>query len=205
MHINRPLQILFTFLTVMFIRGESSEAQWNLEKTDGNFRVYLHENWKSNHTYKAEGLYNDSMDNLYSFLLNFRNYPHWINYCSGVELLYAKRDSLYIYYSYYDLPWPLADREAISELRITQLSDSVIHVISLPSDTNFRSDEKALRVTQYFESFTIKAISEEKVLFRMQGSYDPGGYIPNWVVKKFLTEGPYDILLNIKEALIGGE
>jgi len=60
-------------------------------------------------------------------------------------------------------------------------------------------------VTQYFESFTIKAISEEKVLFRMQGSYDPGGYIPNWVVKKFLTEGPYDILLNIKEALIGGE
>lgn len=201
MNFRHYILILILLLITSLFFPLSAKGQWILQKNHPNYKVYLHEDWKENHSYKAEGIYNVSADILYRFLIDFDRYPQWINYCSKAELLQVKKNEHYIYYAFYDLPWPLANREAVTELTIRRDDEGVITVNSSPAVIEFESRVHAILVNEYHESFSLIPINEEAVLFKMQGSYHPGGYIPNWIIRKFLTEGPYDILLNIENQI----
>ena len=176
-------------------------GQWMMVKNDSNFKVFLHEDWKENQSYKAEGIYDVPIDSLYQFLLTFSNYPKWVNYCSSVAVLQSKEDLHYVYYAFYDLPWPLANREAVSEIKIDRTSDGRIKVNSGPAEIVHTYNSRAVIVKNYHETFELIPIGNTKVLFKMQGNYHPGGFIPDWVVKKFLSEGPMDVMKKIRTEL----
>ncbi len=176
-------------------------GQWIMVKNDSTFKVFLHEDWKENQSYRAEGIYNVPIDSLYQFLLAFNNYPNWVNYCSSVDVLMAEKDLKYVYYAFYDLPWPLANREAISEIKIDRISDGRINVSSNPADIVHKQNSRTILVKKYHETFELIQLEKNSVLFKMKGNYHPGGYIPDWVIKKFLSEGPLDVLKKIKNEL----
>jgi hypothetical protein len=192
-------QRIITLVSIIaFMQLIPLSGQWILVKNIGNYKVYLHEDWKENQSYSAEAVFQVPIDTLYQFLLDISNYTEWINYCTVAKLLDAKKDQHYIYYAFYDLPWPLANREAVTEIRISKTEDGIIKVSSLPAAVSFENHSRSILVNKYHESFILTPISEVAVKFQMQGSYHPGGFIPIWVIKKLLTEGPYDILVNIR-------
>lgn len=188
-----------------FILPLQTIGQWLPVKADTSFKVYLHKDWKENRSYKAEGRYQVPIDTLYRFLTDFSGYTRWINYCTEVDLLYANKDKHYIYFAFYDLPWPLSNRKSISEMKITIHENGIIQVDSAPIDLEYETHSRATLVNRYREKFELIPIDKNSVLFRMQGSYYPGGFIPDWIIKKFLSEGPYDVLQNIKKEVEKGD
>jgi hypothetical protein len=191
---------VFAYVSALFINffPLPGSGQWLLVKEDSNFKVYLHEDWKENQTYRAEGIFHVSTDSLYRFLIDYSRYPSWVNFCIRTELIDSQQDAYYVYYALYDLPWPLADREAVSKIEISKYAGGKIEVNTSPANTKYESNTRARYVKNYHEKFTLTTLSEKKVLFTMQGSYHPEGYFPDWVIRKFLTEGPYDVLKKIK-------
>ena len=185
---------LLLFLGLQFI---SVKAQWTKVYQKSNISVYQKDTDDGFIYYKAQTIFNVSIDSLYSFFIDFQNYPNWVNYCSSIEVIESVADSMYIYYSYFDMPWPARNRDAISILSIEKGTHK-INVVSRPSKVAYKDRTNTIRVSQFEEKYELIEISEYQTRFIMQGTYDPGGLIPDWTIRKMLKYGPYDVLTKVK-------
>ncbi len=196
MRIQLKRVIVTTFLMLVF-NGVIS-AQWTLVTNKDNIKVYSKPSGKGMSFYKAEAIINTHIDTLYTFFVNFSLYPKWVNNCSYVDVLKQEKDSLYVYYSFFDMPWPASDRDGISKLAITHVSPGLIRVKSKAVEWTYPKKQDVIRLTRFEEKYVLNQISPGKVKLEMQGAYDPGGAVPDWLVKRLLVYGPYDVIVKIR-------
>ena len=190
----------FALIFILYLQsGSYISNEWDLAIEREGIRVYLHQNWKENSTYKAEGVVDVPQNQLYAFLSDIKNYPHWINGCMFTRVLYSNSELHYRYYATYDLPWPLRNRDAVADLTIRKLPDGKILATIQAIDTDTLQSGEYVRETNFSEKYELIP-EEQTTILRMQGSYTTSAYLPDWVIKKFLTWGPYDTFLSIRKA-----
>lgn len=194
---SRSLQRLFIIVLLIFF-SELVYGQWEIVYEKNDILVYNKPTQNRNCDYMANALINTSIDSLYKFLINFENYPKWVNYCARLDMLQKIPDSLYIYYSFFDMPWPFTNRETISRLLVIERHPNEIKVSVKPHKPKYKSRPGCIWVNHFHESYLIRKISDGKTEITMIGEYDPGGFIPNVLLRKMLKYGPYDILMKIK-------
>ncbi|MBA7657136.1 hypothetical protein ES703_65067 [subsurface metagenome] len=185
----------------LFFLPVSLQAQddWKLVRQDKDIKVYLHKSWKENKTYRAEAIIKAPIDTVYHFLTDFHNYINWVYNCKKIEVIEEEKDVKYVYYAYYDLPWPFTDRDAISVHRIIHYTDGRKDVKSTPGNDYLPVEEDVIRIEEFEEYYQLIPLSDKTMHLKMKGKYDPGGYIPDWLVKQFLSMGPLDALQEIKK------
>lgn len=176
-----------------------AQDEWELTKQDENIKVYLHKSWKDNGTYKAEAIINAPIQVVYEFLIDFDNYINWVYSCEKIEVLLAEKDEKYAYYAYYSIPWPFSDRDAVSVLEITHHSNGNIEVISKPGIGYKPVVENAIRINEFGEHYEYIPLSANSTRVKMTGNYDPGGKLPDWLIKQFLSMGPFGALKEMKK------
>ena len=189
------------FNYIIFILISSSSLQdWEPVRNEEYIKVYKQTSDESRiHEYKAEAVINTSIDSLYLFFLDFDNYHTWIPSCTKSKLLLSNSDTAFVYYARYDLPWPFTDRDAYSLITIKKNKD-VIEVVSIPYVTENTENQKGIvRVKEYEENYRLERLADDKVIFYMQGRYNPGGYIPAWLANKFIKYGPFDVIKSIQK------
>lgn len=151
--------------------------------------------------YKAQATIDTSIEELYVFFTDFQNYTKWVNNCTFIDLIDEIPDSVYIYYSYFDMPWPAMNRDVLSKLSIQHVSPQHIIVQSEPIKYDYPRKANAIHIVEFKEQYTLKEMETEKVYLEMQGSYNPEGYVPDWLLRKMLKYGPYDVILKIRSEL----
>lgn len=190
----------FVFCIVFYLHpGSYEDNDWVRVVDRDGITVDLHTEWKSTLTYRAQGSLPVSREKLFLFLTDVGGYTDWVNGCT-VSVLLEKKPGSYVYYSYYDLPWPLQDRDAVSRVTLREVGNGIVAEIEAVNTDTLTADG-ALRIKNFSERHVLIQTGENTTLMKMQGSYDPGGYLPGWVIKKFLTWGPYDTLLAIRRQL----
>lgn len=194
-YINIRLIFLFTFC----LSSTNTIAQWKLVYEKDDTRVFNKPSENGMSFYKVETIINSSISDLYTFFTNFSDYPLWVSNCSYVKVLRQIPDSNYIYYSYFDMPWPATDRDGVSDLTIDFYGTDSIVVSSVPSKHYIPLKNNVIRVDNFKESYTLTKLTTNSVFLSMEGGYDPGGFIPEWLIKKMLKYGPYDVVIRIKK------
>ena len=176
-----------------------SYCQWEEVLDKNQIQVYTKAPDSNMFHYKSVGTINGPIDSLYHFLTNFSFYPNWVNYCSETELIDSIPDSEFHYYCHFDMPWPARNRYAIVHLKIEWSADSsIIKVNTKASKRIFKPEQTGLQISEFREYYSIEQLSDNKVRFTMQGSYNPKGTIPLKWITKMLKWGPYDTLIKIR-------
>jgi hypothetical protein len=196
---NKTYYIKFILVLFFIQSGSSSFAQWTLVLDKDDIRVYTKPTARELNYYKVETTINTQIEKLYKFFTNFSNYPKWVNNCSSVDVLEQTIDSNYIYYSYFDMPWPASDRDGVSDLKIVKLTSDTILVYSTPATLETPKKKNVIRVENFEERILLIKESENSVFLTMEGGYNAGGLIPDWLVRKMMKYGPYDVVVKIKK------
>jgi hypothetical protein len=58
-----------------------------------------------------------------------------------------------------------------------------------------------VRIKNYWQSWTIEPAGSGVLHFTLEGSVDPGGSIPSWIVNMVIADTPLSIMRQVQEQL----
>lgn len=105
-----------------------------------------------------------------------------------------------ITYNWGNAPWPVADRDNITRSIFTKTGNQVkVSMTSIPDFIPKKSGIVRVPRSEGYWLFIDQGNGIIKVV--QQSVADLGGNVPDWLVNSTIVEGPYDILLALKNML----
>jgi hypothetical protein len=193
--------IIFAFTNSVIKFPETKQStQWKLEKDNNNIKVYTRQAEGSKiKEFKALTTVTTDVKLLESLIENVSDYPNWqTNITIAKTLKKVSATTQYIYYTT-DIPWPLADRDAIvfSE-KLTGANNSITYnLISKPDYIEVQEDFLRIKNAKGLWQFTPQTNNKIEVIYQFYG--DPEGSLPGWLINMFIVDGPYTTMLNLKK------
>jgi START domain len=164
----------------------------------GGFRAY--EQKGPPLAYRAEGVLDLSLAEVAAVLVDIPRQKEWVNRLAESRTLEGDPLTRSVIYSRYDLPWPAKDRDVVIESVVEEDPRQAQVLVRFRNTTSpiapLRSD--CLRVPLSQGSFTLKEIGRNSVLVSYTISLDPGGWLPDWVVRLFVRDTPITTLRAFK-------
>ena len=143
---------------------------------------------------------NTSFEALLAFVYDINNYVNW-QYNTLEAKVLRKNDESIIYRTVLDAPWPVSNREVITEL--TSAFDSVKQELLITShnvEYDYPLDDELVRVPSSDARWQVSSVKGSlKIEYTLH--IDPGGVVPSWLVNIAMAEGPYNSFLKLKELL----
>lgn len=197
---NKVIGILA--LLCLAINSYAGEG-WHLKKDAEGIKVYTSTVADGNvKAIKVVCTINATVEQLVALLLDAKAHEQWV-YSTKRSYELKKIDAGHqIYYSEVSMPWPLANREIVVDLRINQRPNSkVITVKSIAVAGYVATNKNIVRVTLSDVSWTVTPINENVLKIEYVAHADPGGSVPSWVSNLFITKGPFETFKKLRKTV----
>jgi hypothetical protein len=200
---NRFLPSVYPAVIFILISAYTSlSAQsWTFVKEKDGISLYTsqHEN-SSFKSFHGEMDFRGDFEKIFSLVGNPLNHEWWGDDISNIQVLSYEKDKLIKYYFEYPLPWPLTDRDLVTTVQIkedsvtgirTVFSTPLLNVIPLRTDR--------VRVTDYWQKWTIQPLDSGMIHITLEGFIDPSGEIPAWLYNMIVVDIPLRLLQEVKK------
>jgi len=173
---------------------------WNFIKEKDGIKIYTrtdpHSSLKS---YKGETVFKAPMEKVCALLGTAKNLDWWDKGFTKIEVLKHEDQKFIQYYFIYDMPWPVVDRDLAVESRIKMDTASGIYTVSSrPLLKTVPEKPGLVRITKYWQKWTVKPMEKGNLHVTIEGSIDPGGKIPDWVYNMLVTEMPLNTVRSLR-------
>ena len=124
----------------------------------------------------------------------------WGRDVHGIRVLDYEKDKHIQYYLIYDAPWPFTDRDLVSDVQIT--TDSLTGtrtVFSQPLLNVVPESPGLVRVTKYWQKWTIQPLKKGVVHLTLEGYIDPAGNIPDWLYNMVVIDTPLRLIREVQK------
>jgi hypothetical protein len=174
---------------------------WKFIKEKDGIKIYTR-NDETNpvKSYKGETTLNTTMEKISHIIGRIESFDWWEEDISKIDVLEYKEEEYIKYYLIYDVPWPLEDRDLCVNSIIT--NDTVTGtrtVFATPIDGLIPEQPGMVRIKNYWQKWVMEPDGEDKVHIVLEGSVDPGGAIPSWIVNMAITDTPLNIIRKVRE------
>ena len=135
-----------------------------------------------------------------NMLKDIPGYSEWVFSNKKSYILKTVAPDKIIYYTQCKLPWPIKDRDLITELNI-EPSPQVLNVNVkclpqyLPKNTDY------IRVPYSLAKWKVTLMADNKLNVDYTFSVDPGGSIPSWILNATMAIGPYNTFVKLKDLI----
>ena len=178
-----------------------SQENWKLKKEKNGIKVYSRSSRDSKfNEIKAEFNIKTSMSKFFSVISDVDQYPLWVYSTKSAVMVKRLNAEEVIYYSEFNAPWPVSNRDFYSKLKISV--DTINRTIAISSNSvpDFRPGKKGIvRIPYSASEWTVKAIDNSTLNVIYKVNIDPGGKLPAWLVNLFATSGPIESFTKLKE------
>ena len=199
--LKKTLLILYLTIPLFIFATHISYSQndWKLKKQKNGIKVYTKSHASENlKYYKLTTTFRADFSKVVQLNLDFDNYETWVKDCAESKIIDKMDENTIIYYSRIDTPWPVNDRDFLSEVNIT-LGQNQILIHTKPASIDYPESKGAVRMIEYEDHWRIKNLDSGMVKLELEGFYNPGGSIPSWIVNMFIVDAPYESVLKLKE------
>ncbi len=145
-----------------------------------------------------------SLSGLVSLITDTQNANRWLYRTSRIDVL-ARDDGqqFFTIRVITDVPWPLTDREALVDVRITQDKTGRVRIDSNESvsASKYPVADCCLRMPMVKGYWLFKPVGNGMVEVTMSGHADPGGMIPKGLVNFLIQEHPYNTLQGLRRVI----
>ena len=145
-----------------------------------------------------------SLSGLVSLITDTQNANRWLYRTSRIDVL-ARDDGqqFFTIRVITDVPWPLTDREALVDVRITQDKTGRVRIDSNESvnANKYAVADCCLRMPMVKGYWLFKPVGNGMVEVTMSGHADPGGMIPKGLVNFLIQEHPYNTLQGLRRVI----
>jgi hypothetical protein len=128
-------------------------------------------------------------------------HPEWMHNCSEARLLKRESDGVAYMYTRNDLPWPVADRDAVLRREIVEVTPGrELRTTAVSSDAVALPEVAGVvRMPHLIGSYRLIASGDGITRVEHEIDIDPGGRLPKWVVARTTRDIPLYTLRNLRE------
>lgn len=151
-------------------------------------------------SFKGVVNFRSTVEKVSALISDVNNNDWWDENLSEVKVLKIENPQHFQYYLVYDLGWPLSDRDLVVDARVTTdpvTKNYTIYSSALKDAVPEKKD--VVRIREYWQRWTVQPMEKGIVRVILEGSANPGGSIPAWLVNSVITDTPYKILKSVRE------
>lgn len=169
---------------------------WKLERDRDGIKVYTRRvEGIAFKQYRGEVTIDAPLSTLVAIFNDLEAGPDWVDQCSKMELIEQISPTENITYVYTPAPWPVKDRDAVVQTKITQNPDTLTVRINQKAVPDKKSpNKKAVRVKRVDGLWTLTPAADGKTHLVYQVLSDPGGGLPAWLVNAVAISQPFNTL-----------
>lgn len=193
----------YLLLCFICIGTYTTQAQnWNLAKDKNGVKVYTRkiEGWgikeyKVNMTVKA------SLSKVVSVLKDAKGRYEWLHNILEVREVERPNKDIVAIYSKVDAPWPVTDRDNITQFSFSYPSSNTARVDMkiIKSHKKAPIYDGVVRVDRLQGYWMLKDKGNGYVEIVQQCAAEPGGSIPDWLVNSAVVDTPYNSMYKLKQ------
>jgi hypothetical protein len=193
--------ILLFLIPMLGFSGIINGQEWKFIKEKDGIKIYTR-NEENNpvKSFKGETVLNTNMEKIKQIIGRVESFEWWADDIKEIKVLEYIEEEVIKYYLIYDVPWPLADRDLCVESKITNdpvTGTRVVFATPLPGIIPINPD--MVRITNYWQKWTMTPAGDNQVSVVLEGSVDPAGAIPAWIVNMVITDTPLSIIGKVRE------
>jgi hypothetical protein len=192
--------VFFFFSAFNFVHAQS---EWVLRKEkDGIFIYDLKTDTSKFNSIKVETELVGKVEDLLFILKDVVNHYKWAYGTKSASILKRISENEIIFYKIIDSPsLVVSDRDMVVRMKVIKNSVSkVINVESIALPNFIPPKKDMVRVPFSNEKWIITSVNQKiKINYFLQT--DPGGALSPFLVNLFITKGPYETFVNLKELL----
>jgi hypothetical protein len=195
--------ILLALLTVLMVAQLFAQNEWQLKTDKEGMKIYTRDVAGSKiKALKVEAVFDATPAQFVALIMDVNTSADWVYHVkSSTTVMKVSPTELY-YYSEVSLPWPLADRDFVAHLTVSQNPVSKVVTIDGPAVSGFVPLKPGVvRVSDSKGKWVITPLPNEQIKVEYSIHVNPGGDLPVWLVNMFATEGPLKIFRGIKVQL----
>lgn len=200
-----PRKTAFFVITLLFscyFRGFGQEG-WELRTENDGIKVYT--KIFPDSKFKAIRVDMDlraTLSQIVALLMDVNEGTQWVYATKSAVLLKQISPNELVYYSEVRLPWPLANRDFIAQLKATQDTKTKIVTIDGPVVPDYVPVKDGIvRVTRSMGKWIITPVGPRHVKLVYTLRMDPGGDLPAWLFNLFVTKGPTESFKKLQAEL----
>ncbi|MFH1161166.1 MAG: START domain-containing protein [bacterium] len=188
-------------LLCLFTSADTTAQSWEFIKERDRIKMYTRkEHGGPFKSFKGVMEIRSTMEMIATVVGNVKNFDWWDDDIRELKVL-GHMDNVYSqYYLIYDVPWPLQDRDLCVDARITIDSVSgkkIIHATPLLGVIPEEPD--MVRITNYWQRWTIEPLEHGRIRLTLEGFVDPGGIVPSWLYNMVITDTPLNLMREVKK------
>jgi len=199
---------LFILSFLNFFPASGLLAQpWTLVKENDGIKVYTRlESSSVRKSFKGEVTFQAPIEKVCSMLGTDKNNDWWDKAFTDIKVLGYEENKYVQYYMIYNTPWPLSNRDIVTETRKTTDTLSGIRIYTArPLPNKVPEKSNLVRIKEYKQTWTIQPLEQGFVHVTFEGSVNPGGNIPSWLYNMVITETPMKMLHSLREKAVSGK
>jgi len=198
---NRSI-IISTFFLFAFAQQDIKISAWEKVKVKNGISVFTRENSLSEiKEVRAEVKIKASLSAVVYLIKRAEKQTEWAYATADAKVLKHYNNFHWVAYTRTDAPWPVDDRDCVTDVTMHQLSDSTIVIKSYNLDSMVKEVEGVIRMPMIKGSWVLTPIDAHTTKARFQILLDLGGSVPSWVVNLFIENGPYNTLMDFHEEI----
>lgn len=200
MHTRLP-QPLAVLVLLACSPARSAETEWRLDKDSEGIQVSSRavEGW-SIREIRARSLLNVRLSSVVAVIADLDALHELTPLVAQTHLL-SQADPLHrVFYTLIDMPWPVADRDAINQRQISQDPRSrVVTIVDQAIAGPLPPQPGLIRISRSSQQWTLSPVAEGQVAVEMRLLSDPGGEIPGSLINALSVSTPLRTLSKLRE------
>jgi hypothetical protein len=192
---------ILTIVVLCCLAATCFAQEWKLNSSKDGITSYTREVPGSKiNALKMESDFDGSASQLVAVILDIKGCTDWLYSTKSCTVVNTVSPSELYYYSEIIFPWPTANRDFVSHLKVTQDPASKIVTINAENVAMFVPEKKGIvRINQSVGKWTIRTIARNKIHVVYELQVNPGGSLPSWLVNMLSVKGPYESFKKLRE------
>ena len=147
-------------------------------------------------TYKA------SIYDVLSVLDNVGLRTKWVHRCEESKLIKRLSDFSRVIYNRTDAPWPVNDRDVVVQtLAVVDTVRKTVRITFKNVPGYMPEQDGAVRISRLIGFYYLEMLGKDKTRVTYQIDTDPGGWLPNWVIRMASEKIPLNTLIQLGEQI----
>jgi hypothetical protein len=196
--------IFLTLLIHLLLLTDNLTGQpWEFIKERDGIKIYTRsEETNPVKSFKGEMDLHTDIEKMSKVIGNIETFEWWDEAISEIKVLAFEKEKFIRYYLVYDVQWPFSDRDLCVESLITNDSVTGKRVVrATPLSGVIPEKPDIVRIKNYWQQWTMQPEDNGIIHVVLEGSVDPGGNIPSWLVNMVITDTPLNIMRKVRETV----
>ncbi len=182
-----------------------SAADWQEEVTEDGITVSTRQVEGSKHkAVRAEMQIQGSLAQLVALIMDNDTCPELAKLCKQARVVEQISETELYVYSYNNLPWPVADRDAVTHVTWQQNPESLAIEMTAVAVPGKVPETRAVRLKQAVTRWRFEPIPGGMVHVVSEAHLDPEGPIPAWLSNLLLIDAPLDTMKRMRKIIARG-